>query len=111
MNDAACDSFQFVWNCIFLFLQITYNACDTYDVPTESKLPVPVDVFFIHLLVMMTVVQISLVSIFWDLIFDLLNFRFAQMRPHDDARCMCYQYDLFSNINEEIYYIRIVIRR
>ena len=69
--------FQFVCNRIFLFVQITCNACYTYDVPTESKLPLPVDLvfFYIHLLVIVSivVVQISLVSIFWDIIFDLLK--------------------------------------
>ena len=49
MNGAACDSFQLIWNCSFLFVQITYNACYTYDVPTQSKLPVPVDLVFLHI--------------------------------------------------------------
>ena len=76
MNGAACDSFKFVWNCIFLFyfffffffflLQITCNAYYTYDVLTKSKLPVPFDIEFytcagycIYRCSMMTVVQIS----------------------------------------------------
>ena len=67
---------------LFLFVSITYNACYTYDVPTESKLPVPVDFldflytfagYSIYRCSMMAVVQISPVSIFWDLIFDLLK--------------------------------------
>ena len=69
VNGAACDSFQFVWNCFYLFVQITCNACCTNAVPTESKLLVPVD--FDHY--SMIVVQILLVSVFWDLIFDLLK--------------------------------------
>ena len=81
MNGAACDSFQFVWNCIFLFVQITCKACYTYNVLTETKLTLPVDLdffytfagFSIYCCRLMTVVQISLVSIFWDLIFDLLK--------------------------------------
>ena len=68
VNGAACDSFQFVWNCIFLFVQSTRNACYTYDVPAESKLPVAVgdlDFFYtfagysIYRCSMMTVVQVS----------------------------------------------------
>ena len=62
VNGAACDSFQFVWNCIFLFVQSTRNACYTYDVPTESKLPVPVgdlDFFIhVHLLVIVSIAAI-----------------------------------------------------
>ena len=57
MNGAACDSFQFVWNCIFLFVQITCKACYTYNVPTETKLTLPVDLdFFIHLLAIVSIV-------------------------------------------------------
>ena len=57
--DAACDSSQFVWNCIFLFVQITCNACLACDVPIESELPLPVDLdfFFIHLLVIVSILQ------------------------------------------------------
>ena len=81
MNGAACDSFQFVRNCIFLAVQITCNTCYTYDVPTESKSPMPVDLDFfntfagynIYRYSMMTVVQISLKSLHRDLIFDLLE--------------------------------------
>ena len=41
---------------IFFSVQITCNACYTYDVPTESNLPVPVDLdFFIHLLVIVSI--------------------------------------------------------
>ena len=45
---------------LFLFVSITYNACYTYDVPTESKLPVPVDFldFFIHLLVIVSIAAV-----------------------------------------------------
>ena len=82
VNSAACDSFQFVWNGIFCFVPITCNARFTDVVPTESKLPVPVDLAFffytfasysIYRCSIITVVQILLVSIFWDLIFDLLK--------------------------------------
>ena len=73
----------------FVLVQITCNACYTYAVPTESKLPVPVAKMFytfagfsIYRCSMMTVVQISLVSIFLDLIFDCSNVSY-------DARCMC----------------------
>ena len=56
VNGAALDSVQFVWNCIFLFVQIKCNACYTYGVPTETKLPVPVDLdIFIHLLVIIAI--------------------------------------------------------
>ena len=56
---AACDSFHFVWNCNFLFVQITCNVCYTYDVPTVSKSPVPVDLdFFIHLLVIVSIAAV-----------------------------------------------------
>ena len=44
-------------------MQITCNACYTYAVPTESKLPVPVDLdFFIHLLVI-----VSIAAVWWPL--------------------------------------------
>ena len=61
-------------------MQVTCTTCYTYDVPTESKLPVPVDLDFyafagysIYRCSMMTVVQILVVSIFWGLIFDFLK--------------------------------------
>ena len=46
VNGTAYDLFQFV--CIFLFVQITCNACHTCDVPTESKLPLLIDIDFLY---------------------------------------------------------------
>ena len=90
-------------------MQITCNACYTYDIPTESKLPVPVDLDFFYTFAgysiyrcsMMTVVQISLIYLLGP------HFRFAQIRLMTLAVCVSVIF--FSNFNEVIFYIPIVI--
>ena len=79
MNGAACDSFQFVWNCIFLFVQISCNACCTYDVPTVKIIGACRLRFYIHLLVILFIAAVC--SDIADVYLLGLHFRFAQMRP------------------------------